>query len=63
MVQLQMVIEIKEGKMSITLNNLAREDANDTEREVAAVFEKAVEEILRTVNDQLGLCAIIETTR
>ncbi len=51
MMQVQVVIEIKDGTLSLAVNQLAREDANSEEREMA----QAIEGLLTGVAEYTGM--------
>lgn len=50
MIQLQIVIDLrKTGTCHVQFNRLAREDANENEAALAAVFVERLEEMMREV--------------
>lgn len=62
MIQVQFVLNFKQGKNTIDLNILEREDANDLEREMAGYIQELHVSIIENIRGQLPEGAEIDLT-
>jgi hypothetical protein len=53
MIQVQFVLDFRDGSNHIDLNILEREDANDLERQMAALLQELHVSILEEIKEQM----------